>query len=101
MEETKKCKCCGRELPISEFNRAGCGTLNTCKECVSANKKAAKAKKRQERDFEKEIADARKMRLKDFTPRDLMEELASRGIEGTMRIPETTYKEVELRTFKK
>lgn len=101
MEETKKCKCCGRELPVSEFSRAGYGTLNTCKECVSKNKKAAKAKKRQERDFEKEIADARKMRLKDFTPRDLMEELASRGIEGTMRIPETTYKEVELRTFKK
>ena len=100
MEETKKCKCCGRELPVSEFSRAGYGTLNTCKECVSKNKKAAKAKKRQERDFEKELADAKKMRLADFTARDLMEELANRGIDGEMSIPLTTYKKVSLASFK-
>jgi ribosome-binding protein aMBF1 (putative translation factor) len=99
MEETKKCKCCGRELPLSEFNRSGGGFLNTCKECVAIKKKEGREKKRQERDFEQEIANAKKMRLSDFTPMDLMEELARRGIEGTMRIPETIYKEVNLKTF--
>ena len=100
MEETKKCKCCGRELPLSEFNRSGGGVLNTCKECVAIKKKEGREKKRQERDFEQEIANAKKMRLSDFTPRDLMEELANRGIEGDMKIPETTYKVVKLASFR-
>lgn len=100
MEETKKCKCCGKELLISEFSRAGLGHHNTCKKCVSQHKREARTKKREVRDFEQEIANAKKMRLSDFTPRDLMEELANRGIEGDMKIPETTYKVVKLASFK-
>ena len=98
--ETKKCKCCGRELPLSEFHKTGFGVTNTCKECVVKKQKEGKAAKKKERDFEQEIANAKKMRLADFSPRDLMEELASRGIEGTMRIPKTTYKEVDLASFR-
>lgn len=100
MEETKKCKCCGRELPLSEFSRNGVGVLNTCKECVKKKKIEGRAAKKKERNFEQEIANAKKMRLSDFTPRDLMEELANRGIEGDMKIPETTYKVVKLASFK-
>jgi hypothetical protein len=101
MEETKKCKCCGRELPLSEFTKGKFGVFSTCKECVNKKRVDTIDAKKHHRDLEQEIANAKKMRLADFTPRDLMEELARRGIEGTMRIPETTYKEVELRTFKK
>ena len=98
--ETKKCKCCGRELPLSEFHKTGFGVTNTCKECVVKKQKEGRAAKKKERDFEQEIANAKKMRLADFTPRDLMEELARRGIEGKMFIPETTYKEVDLASFR-
>ncbi len=57
--------------------------------------------KKHKRDLEQEIANAKKMRLSDFTPRDLMEELARRGIDGEMKIPETTYKVVKLASFRK
>ena len=101
MEETKKCKCCGRELPLSEFNMSGGGVLlNTCKECMANKQKEGRKKKKQERDFEQEIANAKKMRLADFTARDLMEELANRGIDGEMSIPKTTYTKVSLASFK-
>lgn len=98
--ETKKCKCCGRELPLSEFSRNGIGVLNTCKECVKKKKIEGRAAKKKARDFEQEIANAKKMRLADFTPRDLMEELANRGIDGEMSIPKTTYTKVSLSSFR-
>jgi len=99
MGETKKCKCCGRELPLSEFHKTGFGMTNTCKVCVVKKQKEGKAAKKKERNVEQEIANAKMMRLADFTPRDLMEELARRGIKGKMYIPETTYKEVDLKSF--
>lgn len=44
--ETKICKCCGRELPLSEFNLIyGKNYANNCKECVS--------KKREQTYYEK------------------------------------------------
>lgn len=100
MEEVKKCKCCGRELPLSEFHKTGFGVTNTCKECVVKKQKEGRAAKKKDRDFEQEIANAKKMRLSDFTARDLMEELANRGIDGEMSIPKTTYTKVRLSSFK-
>ncbi len=100
MEETKKCKCCGRELPLSEFSSNGLGTLSTCKECIQKKRAATRLKNEKERDFEKELAEAKKMRLADFTATDLMEELANRGIDGDMSIPQTTYKKVSLASFR-
>ena len=101
MEEMKKCKCCGRELPLSEFNMSGGGNLlNTCKECMRKKQIEGRKKRKEERDFEQEIANAKKMRLADFTARDLMEELANRGIDGEMSIPKTTYTKVSLASFK-
>ena len=98
--ETKKCKCCGRELPLSEFHKTGFGVTNTCKECVIKKQKEGRAAKKKERDFEQELENAKKMRLADFSPRDLMEELANRGIDGEMSIPQTTYKKVSLASFR-
>jgi len=85
---------------LSEFHKTGFGVANTCKECVVKRQKEGKAAKKKERDFEQEIANAKKMRLADFTPRELMQELANRGIDGEMKIPETTYKVVKLASFK-
>lgn len=95
MEETKKCKCCGRELPISMFTKGGYGIHNTCKECAVKKRQATKEKKDKERNYENEIEQAKKMRLLDFTPRDLMEELKRRGYRGKILVPVTTYKEVD------
>lgn len=97
MEETKKCKCCGRELPLSEFNMSGCGVLlNTCKECMANKQKESRKKKKQVRDFEQEIANAKKMRLADFTPRDLMLRLKELGYGGYIDVPQVTYKRIDL-----
>lgn len=93
--ETKVCKCCGKELPITEF---GCGkahgkefVFSICKTCMST-KQSEEHKRRKEKQaisHESEIVQAKTMRLKDFTPRELMQELKRRGYEFEM-----TYTEV-------
>lgn len=72
--EKKKCKCCGRELPLTSFHRQSKGYRKICISC-ERNKTGVTE------------------RFKDFTDRDLMEELRSRGYKGTfkrMRIEEFT-----------
>ena len=70
--ETKKCKNCGRELPFTHFSKKGTGYRSICKEC----------EKREEGATDK---------FKDFTSRELIEELKARGYEGqlTKKIVET------------
>lgn len=77
--ETKVCKCCGRELPVSDFRKTRLGIMATCNECIRQNQIKAKAEKKNRKNFEVEIEKARTARLSDFTPRELMAELKSRG----------------------
>lgn len=93
--ETKVCKCCGNELPITEFRRGKAHgvefVLSICNTCMR-NKQIeghAKSKEQKAKSHESELKDAKIMRLSDFTPRELMEELKRRGYEFEM-----TYTEV-------
>jgi len=87
----KKCKCCGRELPMSNFKKGRWGYVSVCNECD----KQHRAEKRQERidkakqKVEDVRAENRQLCLADFTPRELMAELKRRGYEGKLVYTET------------
>ena len=91
-QETKVCKCCGRELPISNFKTTRWGSkVSVCTEC-STNKLRENKKKRldeQKQKVEDVRAENRKLCLSDFSPRELMTELKRRGYEGTLTYVET------------
>lgn len=62
----KKCICCGKELPINQFRHFGRGYRQTCMACERS---------------EQGISD----KFKDFTNRELIEELRSRGYKGVLK----------------
>ena len=70
VEETtpqkKICKCCGKELPITMFNKKGKGYRNICISCERADSGASD-------------------KFKEYTSRELMEELHPRGFKGTLK----------------
>lgn len=81
------CKTCGRTLPlVGNFKRTRWGSYaHVCNDCAT--------KKRMETVVtmkETKVKETHELRLKDFTPRELMEELARRGYEGKL-----TYTRVE------
>lgn len=95
-KETRVCSCCGKEYPATEFRRVGrrgggYSVLTICHSCMRERQKEGRKKKAQMRAevMEKKETDAKKLRLQDFTPRELMEELVRRGYEFEM-----TYTEV-------
>lgn len=93
--ETRVCKCCGKELPITEFRKGKAHgvefVLSICNTCMRNKQIDGHAKRKLEKvkSHETELAEAKVMRLSDFTSRELMEELKRRGYEFEM-----TYTEV-------
>lgn len=82
MEDEKMivCKECGRELQSDEFKMTRWGKrASVCNECAAKKMKESKAAKKVAVERNR-----RELRLKDFTPRELMEELAFRGYEGKL-----------------
>ena len=65
-EKKKKCKCCGKELPLTMFNKRGPGYRNIYISCERSESGASE-------------------KFKDFTSRELMEELRSRGFKGVLK----------------
>lgn len=87
--ETKICKCCGKELSLNNFSKNAFGYISVCKECNSMNRRIAAEKRQQLKQQAVDAVNVRVLRLEDFTPRELMQELKRRGYEFEM-----TYTEV-------
>lgn len=87
--KTQVCKCCGKELPLEMFRVSKLGRFKTCDSCVNLNHKKAIAEKKSATQAKCEADKARKMRLADFTPRELMAELKRRGYKYKMEYTET------------
>lgn len=81
--ETKVCKVCGQELPLSEFRKSLLvpNGIATCKKCI--NEKIKKTK------LFKKTTGATNSELAKFTPRELIEELKSRGYKGKLYVTRT------------
>lgn len=96
--ETKICKECGRELNIDKFKNDGHGGVrNICCDCTGKKIEEGRKKHRNQRDFDSELAAARRLRLQDFTPRELMTRLHELGYEGTLRY--TRVEEINIANF--
>lgn len=81
-QESKVCKACGRELPITEFYlRADGSPRSYCKSCT--NRKSAEYLRRKKAEEKCEGGGMSKVfsnpELAKFTPAQLMKELAARG----------------------
>lgn len=77
VELTKKCKCCGIEKPLADFaedKRSKDGHAHTCKSCKQKQASLEKQKKENP--------------LSQFSPVQLMQELARRGYDGTLTVTE-------------
>ena len=95
--KTKVCKCCGRELPETQFSKNLLGYTNVCQECNKKNRAEALAKRKADRQKVIDALNDRQLRLNDFTPRELMEELARRGYKG--KLTYTQVQEIDLERF--
>lgn len=95
--ETKVCATCGRELTLDHFAKKPYGIAKSCKECNGKKCADGNAYKKKVSELEKQIAESKAMRLKDFTPRELMEELAMRGYRG--KLTYTQVQEIDLSRF--
>lgn len=81
---TQVCKCCGRELPIEQFSRGGFGLHKTCKDCIGKKQKEHYKNVDEIAELRRQLERARRLRLSEFTPRELMIALKELGYEGTL-----------------
>lgn len=75
-EKTKKCRVCGRELPLTAFSknrRERDGLNNRCRECDNAYQRAYKARKGAEKASIPPVQ--RNHKFADKTPRELQDML--------------------------
>ena len=81
--ETKVCKVCGQELPLSEFRKSPftANGIATCNKCISDKIKKTKLFIRTSSNSNSELA--------KFAPRELIEELKSRGYKGKLYVTRT------------
>ena len=81
--ETKVCKVCGQELPLSEFRKSPFATngIATCNKCISDKIKKTKLFNRTKSNSNSKLA--------KFTPRELIGELKSRGYKGKLYVTRT------------
>ena len=90
MEQDKKsCTCCGQVKTLDHFKMTRWGKrVNVCTQCASQKARDNKIRKQQEEEMAKAREDAKKSErqkmLEQYTPRELMEELARRGYTGEL-----------------
>lgn len=98
-QETKTCKCCNRELTLDQFKNGRWGYTSVCMECENKHRKEMRQKRIDEAKdrIDRERAENRQLCLKDFTPRELMEELSRRGYEGKLRFVKV--EEIDITNF--
>lgn len=92
--ETKICKTCGRELPVENFHKGRANgvefVMSICHECWHERQIAGRRKAKEKRASNQIdlVEDAKRKRLSEFTPRELMLELKRRGYEGELAFVE-------------
>ena len=82
--ETKICRICGEEKPISDFpkhHQCKDDIDTRCKCCANAYNKTNRAKRI--------VKGGGNPKLANFTPRELIEELRTRGYKGTLEYTKT------------
>jgi len=72
--ETKRCARCGNVLPLSDFYKEGDAYCKECKKKINKEYNKKKSSMRQQGN----------PALKDFTPRELIDELRFRGYRGEL-----------------
>lgn len=85
-EATKKCRKCGRELPVSLFNKCSSakdGLQSRCRECHSVDMKEYFIKRGSKESTSAKVYS--NPELAKFQPRELIKELQARGYTGELR----------------
>lgn len=87
----KQCRCCGRELSISNFKKGRWGYVSVCMDCDKqhrAENRQARIDKAKQK-IEDVRAENRQLCLADFTPRELIKRLRDLGYTGKLTYVET------------
>lgn len=87
--ETKACKKCGRELPVSQFYRASNAADGYQCNCKACRKAYLQARKQGISAATSPIKGSPDSPLGAYTPRELMDELKRRGYHGELRFLHT------------